>query len=250
MTYFEIVNKVITARGIFKVRQPYKFIYFGGLLSAIITPLFVFGRISPNMITYFRYFLGLIAIGAAAFVSDNYLFIPILFYMLGYWELDFVDGDVARVLNKSSFYGRYLEGITDVHIDSLFYLSFAYRLLNQQHSLIWFWVGSICCFMSVLGTLNIDRYAAFRRWIKEEQNIDIGTHELPPRISVIRSASNDLRLASYIIIPFYPYIGTIILFCVCIVWNSILFFYYFNLIRKNTVGVDDRAKHNGTGKRR
>lgn len=73
-----------------------------------LTPLFIYFKLSPNQITLLS---GIVGISGAIFFSSSNryaVFIGSLGYIL-YYLLDYVDGNVARIKNKSSISGNFLD---------------------------------------------------------------------------------------------------------------------------------------------
>ena len=249
VSYTEVFKQVKANRKVLNYWQVYRFYYIGTIVSAIVTPLLLFIKISANSVTWFRFWGSLAVMSSFLLVSKQYFgILAFLFIFLRF--SDWVDGDIARYRQKSSFSGRYTECLIDLIIESLLFLPLSYFLFLEDQNPVWFWAGSICCFITLLANLNIDRYSAFRRWIKEEQGIDIGTHELPPSLKIFRAVYYDLWYLSLLAIAWDIKLGIISLLIIGFIGNAVLFAYHFNLARNNMHSVPDKPKHDGSGKRR
>ena len=81
------------------------------ILAIIIYPMVKF--INPNFISFLSLFLSFIAIYIYSSFSDLKLKILIIFFIISF-ILDFSDGMVARIKKKSSFNGRFIDGLFDI----------------------------------------------------------------------------------------------------------------------------------------
>ena len=245
--YYSIFKEVIKLRYVKNIFLTYRLFHVGKYFSAFITPFLILSKISANSISYSRYIIGWASVISVAFTTIDELLIPVLLFILC-WLFDFVDGDIARIKKESTFYGRYIDGTIDIHIDSFLFLSFGIMLYNSGVNINWLIFGAISCILTVMANLNIDRYSAFRRWIKEENNIDIGTHELPYLIKLLST----IYLDAYIIIMILTAISSDIFYAkifimIGIAWNTLFYMYYLILGMRNTRGIEDKPKHDGSG---
>ena len=82
-------------------------LFFAPIASRL-TPLFINLKIPANVITILSGFVGIL--GAVFFSSNNKTFILIgSFGYMFYFLLDYIDGNVARLTNKSSISGMFLD---------------------------------------------------------------------------------------------------------------------------------------------
>lgn len=86
-------------------------------------------RISPNTITLFAFFTGIIT---AFFIYANYLLFALFFLLLS-GMLDILDGTVARITNQSQKIGAYIDLISDRMVEAAIILGFTF--LYPQHYL-------------------------------------------------------------------------------------------------------------------
>ena len=87
--------------------------FFFRPISLLITPFFVWLRMSPNWISFLRMF---IALGAMILLFSESLEIRILGLCVYTFAkvLDFVDGNIARVFKSKTFFGKWLDGLVDI----------------------------------------------------------------------------------------------------------------------------------------
>lgn len=253
MTYIEMASKINQLRVLNMTNFWYKpkLHYIAKYFSVTISPVLVLAGVSANTVTIFSFFISLGAVIGIAFVGINNLYIPVSLLLLFHWLFDFVDGDMARVQNTSTFWGRWMDGMSGIFILGLVYISFGFLLFRETQNPLWCLMGSLVGLIAVVGQLNIDRYSAYRRWIREEQGIDIGTHQLPPLLDIMSTIQFDLYVGLLFMVGFYysKYIVILIL-GVGLIWNSIFFYYYSSKLCKATYNITDKPKHDGTGKLR
>ena len=253
MTYIEMFRKINRLRVLNMSNFWYKpkLHYIGKYFSVTISPVLVLLGISANTLTIFSFFVSLGAVVGIAFVGVDSLYIPVGLFLLFHWLFDFVDGDMARVQDSSTFLGRWMDGMSGILIFGLVYISFGFLLFCETQNPLWLLMGSLVGFVAAIGQMNVDRYSAFRRWIKEEQGIDIGTHQLSPVLSVISTLFSDFYIGLIFMAGFfYSNNIVILLLLIGLAWNSVFFYYYSSKLCKATYNITDKPKHDGTGKLR
>jgi len=243
MAYVDVFKKVLEIRR-HNFWHMTRYYYLCIIFSALVTPLTVRWGISANTVTYVGALIGISALVGFVVLDPSQFYIPVLLYY-AYYLIDSVDGDTARVTGKSTFFGRYLDGMVDILIDSLILLPLGFALFRETGNEIWLWVGAVTCFVSGVAHLGIDRYSAFRRWIKEEHGVDVGDHSLPSFLTVYRTFSLDLQMTSIVLIAFWPFLGSKLLFLSSFAWNFILLLFYMIRARQRMYLLADRPKHGG-----
>jgi len=86
--------------------------------------LFVFLRITPNMLSYFGVLLMLLFVYFAPYNS-----LYLLYFILGAWFVDWLDGPLARYLKIDSDKGKFIDMICDALKHVLFVLGVLYANL-------------------------------------------------------------------------------------------------------------------------
>ena len=142
-------------------------------ISFFITPFFLLLRVSPNVISGLVLIMGLIS-SFLIFTSINSnisLGIVIFFFSI---IVDYVDGNVARISNKSSFYGRFIDGLIDIIVLSAIRLALCRLILVRFESeTTLLWVGLFCCILTPIHHFIYDRFSAISRWCNEENKTTI-----------------------------------------------------------------------------
>lgn len=87
--------------------------FFFRPLSLLITPLFVRARLSPNLISFFRLLVSIVAMLLLFSHDFQIRIIGILVFTFSE-VLDYVDGNVARVMKSKTFFGKWFDGLVDL----------------------------------------------------------------------------------------------------------------------------------------
>ena len=77
-------------------------------ISYLITPIFIYLKISPNIITFLNFIISIFSV-ILIFLGDVTFFNYGIFLYFLYRTIDFCDGGVARHKNISTFYGRFID---------------------------------------------------------------------------------------------------------------------------------------------
>ena len=136
------------------------------IAAILIFPLFK--KLNPNLITIFSLFLGLLALFFSLPFYQLDLGIIVIFFISSYF-LDFTDGIVARYQKKTSFNGRFMDGLFDIFVGGILhiiFLTFILKLDNYFH----FYFYLVVLILHPMQHLVMDRYSALARWINEINN--------------------------------------------------------------------------------
>jgi phosphatidylglycerophosphate synthase len=166
-------------------------------LSFLLTPIFIILGISANQATYIRILIGLSSI---LLIFSGKIFIGIIIFFLGD-IVDCVDGNISRIKNSATYYGKFLDGWADIVIENLLIFSLTYyylSIINLNNIEIMLFVITIVTNLSF--NLLLDRYHNFRRWVNES---DININ-FPPVLNtknlIIANILNDFRYLSLLFI--------------------------------------------------
>lgn len=136
------------------------------ILGILIFPLFK--KFSPNFISLLGLAVGIFALVLFFYFNTINLSLIISLFILSY-ILDYTDGIVARFQKKTSFHGRFMDGLFDIlgggclHI--ILFLSLINNRSNTSDLVIFFCLISIS--LHPIQHLILDRYSALARWINE-----------------------------------------------------------------------------------
>jgi phosphatidylglycerophosphate synthase len=118
--------------------------------SARLTPLLARTPVSANQVTTASLVTGLAA--CALFTLDDYWtnLAAALLFSLSY-VLDNSDGEIARLRNQTSDFGRRFDSLVDWLVNSLFFLALGFGLARGRGEDFWLWLGLAG---AVGGTIN------------------------------------------------------------------------------------------------
>lgn len=146
-------------------------IYLFTLISFLITPVFLILNISANYITLINFFIGALSIFFIISVENNYFLFGILIYFV-FRVLDCVDGNVARITKKATFFGRFCDSTLDVIYESFFILAIGFYAYFHLDSENLFFVGILASMFTIFNTFIYSQYSSLVRWSNLEHNLN------------------------------------------------------------------------------
>ena len=230
------------------------------IVAWYVTPIFYYLRLSPNVITVIALITGICAaftiiiFGREAYVIGVALFILSIIF-------DHCDGNIARLKNIPTFFGRFMDGLFDIivlgfiqiallsiilndissnlHISSTIAYIFDYEL---SYRFILF-ISLLSLFSTPMQHLIADRYASYCRWIKEENN-----KVIPPTLRSEVSFNfvdflNDIQLF-FIILGIYSNQFIFVYFVINLITSTIMvsLYLYFSKKKMSIFANDHRSK--------
>ena len=188
MNIFELIKKIIQVNK----GQIYNIISTEALLRAIawyVTPIFYYLRITPNVISVIALLTGVLA----SFVimiggKDLYLY-GVMIYVLSI-IFDHCDGNIARLRNMPTFFGRFMDGLFDIIVQCFMQIALLSLILTDvlpsiQETSTTHIMGFEVNLILILGIMLLslfstpmqhmipDRYGAYCRWINEEHKLSL-----------------------------------------------------------------------------
>jgi len=137
--------------------------------SNFLAPFFIILNIRPNTITIINFFLGLISILLIFFGESLFNYGIILFFTT--ILIDNIDGSVARY-TKKTFFGKFIDSLSDAIIYSLFYFSITFHFFTFNNHLLIFCLGIISCFFILIEILILDKFSSLVRWCNLENKLN------------------------------------------------------------------------------
>lgn len=166
-------------------------------LSFFLTPLFIITGLSANHATYIRILVGFCSI--YLIFSEN-IVIGIIIFFLGD-IIDCVDGNISRIKNTATFYGKFLDGWVDIVIENFLILSLIYfYLVNLNLSNFEIVFFTLTIIVNLSFNFLLDRYHNFRRWANENKIELVYKSILNSKNLIINNFFNDLRYLFLILI--------------------------------------------------
>lgn len=198
-------------------------------VSFYLTFLMLKCRVSANQATI----LGLISgvLSSIFFITgqQTYLQWGVLFYIL-FYLYDFVDGNIARVTDTASYYGKFLDGIVDVIVEVLLPFSLAAGFYFSGQSLVFLFIGVTAAILLLFAVFVINRASFFNRWIRMEENDEkinlnpINTGKLP--MKTIYVILTDFKFI-VLFIAFFTGLNTYLLLAfeaAVVIWSGFLIY--------------------------
>ena len=182
MNYLELVNKIKRINSS-QITNNLTFDAVIRFISYYITPLFYYLKMSPNAITYTSAITGFIGSLIGIIYGVKYIGLVILLFFI-HLLIDYCDGNIARLLEKSTFHGRFIDGLFNILVVSIMQVSLYIMLfdsLDMGHTinvpfLNEFHIMVICLIAIALHPAQhfiYDRYSAHIRWVNDDHQLNI-----------------------------------------------------------------------------
>ncbi len=186
-------------------------------ISYLITPFFIFLKISPNTITFLNFTISILSV--ILIFSGNKIFFNygIFLYFL-YRIIDFCDGGVARYKNISTFYGRFIDALADIFFNSfiLFSLSFfAYEYFDSKFLLV---TGVIASILTSYDSFIYDKYSSLARWSNSQNKKKILPYVKKTFLPKISFLYNDIITTTMLLLPFLINNSKVLYFAIFLVF--------------------------------
>ncbi|MCA9407329.1 MAG: CDP-alcohol phosphatidyltransferase family protein [Candidatus Omnitrophica bacterium] len=123
------------------------------------------GISTPNRATVAGFICGCFSLIFIVLPEQNYLILGAGFYFI-YYIFDHVDGNIARVSNQATYFGKYLDGIVNAVINSLVLLAFSFRQYLVYNNPYYLYSGVIVFFVYILSCFVVTRTSFFNLWVK------------------------------------------------------------------------------------
>jgi phosphatidylglycerophosphate synthase len=142
-------------------------VYFGRPMANLITPFFHNRGWTANEMTVARAGIATVGLALLAFPSPVLWQISAGIFFLCF-VLDCVDGNLARIQNDASYYGKFLDGLVDAYypyLSSLFLGIGCWLYTDEPLILI---LGGLITTVSVSSQMTRFRLSFFREWMTSQ----------------------------------------------------------------------------------
>jgi len=196
-TYKNLIKKTFRRNHkLYSLKNEAIIIYLFSLLSYLVTPLFLIFKVRPNTVTFINLIIAVTSLSLIMSINPFFFVLGLIFYFV-FRILDFCDGNIARLTNQASFYGRFLDAILDIFYESFLILSIGYYCFKYFDSETLFFLGIFSSILSIYSTCMHDKYSSLVRWM----NLENKTNFIPylrkkylPRLGFIMSDINNLLI--------------------------------------------------------
>ncbi len=141
--------------------------YFFRPISFLLTPAVVKLGFSPNQVTYFGGGFGIASLVMFALGGQGPWVLGVALFNV-YLLMDAVDGNVARVTDRATYLGKFLDGAIDTLIVSLLPAGIGLGLYIETDRFVWFIVGAVSCVVVLLSLYVMTRFSFHREWLKAD----------------------------------------------------------------------------------
>ena len=193
-------------------------------LSNLFVPIFIILKIKPNTITVLNFFVCILSL-ILLFLYKNLFFFSILLFLV-YQLLDNIDGGVARHYKIKTYFGKYIDSLSDVFFASFFYIGISlvtYQLTSNYHLLLFTLLSSS---LIAFDVFILDKFSALVRWSNNENKKKFPPYIRKKKFIRFFTLLQDITFISTIYLPFvlndlFLLQKIIILIYVCILISAI-----------------------------
>jgi phosphatidylglycerophosphate synthase len=146
--------------------------WFSRPIADIVTPFFYNGGWSANQVTFFRTIISLFMLALLMTGENAMLAMSAVFFYVCY-ILDSVDGNIARISDSATYWGKFIDGISDSIGILLAPFAAGIGLWVQDENIFWLIAGSSISIVSLLTEIVRQRLNSYRVWmISQSGEID------------------------------------------------------------------------------
>ena len=177
MNYFQLIAKIKNINNT-QITNSFSFDALFRITSYYVTPLFIYLKFTPNLVTYLSLSIGIFGAMILYIFGYEYVKWSILLFFI-HIIIDYCDGNTARFHGTSTFFGRFIDGLFNILVVSLFQISMVLVLISNVHienSILTNYVSYNTIILISLLSIALypvqhfiyDRYSSHIRWINEE----------------------------------------------------------------------------------
>lgn len=197
-------------------------------LSNYVTVPFLNLGFSANQVSFFRLFLVFLSFLIIIIPGYNAQLIAVTIICFSI-ILDCVDGNICRVKNSASFFGKFVDGIVDGIFVSFFPLFLGLSLFVEHVSAYWVFIGIVCCIVSLISQWITARYNIFLKLVNhltETKSNESREHNFKKKENIKRFISSTLvtgtvTIPIFLVIPSYGKELSLVAYMVCQVFCDI-----------------------------
>lgn len=141
------------------LKRPEEHIFsrFYRFFSIYLTKFLLFLRLTPNMVTWLMIITGIAA--SIMFVFPSFVLACVGFLLFQLWViLDSSDGEVARITNKLSIFGPYLDRLNHYIIDMCLLFSLGMKIYLLTGEIIFLLLGTILCIINIFSRVVLSAF--------------------------------------------------------------------------------------------
>ena len=248
MNLFKLIKKIkeVNKGQIYNIFSTEAFLR---IVAWYVTPLFYYLRIKPNIISIISLITGIIAALIIIYGGKDAYLYGVLIYIFSI-IFDHCDGNIARLRNIPTFFGRFMDGLFDIFVQGFIQISLLSLIMidvidnidssttmpyifDYEISIILILsISLLSLFSTPIQHMIPDRYGGYCRWINEEHKLSI-----PSTLREVVSFKfvdflNDIQLL-FIILGLFSNQFIFMYFIINLLTSLIMICFYFFFAKKN-----------------
>jgi phosphatidylglycerophosphate synthase len=141
--------------------------YLTAKLANFLLPVLIILKVKANTITILNFLISFFCIFFLFFFEGIYVYFSLFFYVLNK-ILDHCDGGLARFYKNKTFFGKFLDSISDALFASIFNLSLAIFFYFKTNNFFLMILGSFSSVLLCFDIFILDKYSSLIRWSNQE----------------------------------------------------------------------------------
>ena len=147
--------------------EPFCLAYFARPLSIPITPAFYNAGFTADQVIVLRAFVNAVALGLLVLGSYPAFVAAVVMY-LGACVLDCVDGNLSRLCDEGSYWGKFIDGLIDEMLVRLAPIAVGIGLwLNEGNGLA-LMIGALVSVVALFTSMTRQRFSFGREWMTNQ----------------------------------------------------------------------------------
>lgn len=124
--------------------------------------------IKPNQATLIGLFLGLAGV-VFFIIGQRFSFCLGVFFYFLFLIFDFIDGNIARVTDSATYYGKFIDGAVDTIVETLLVYFITIGLYFTGYNRFFLLSGTFVAMLLLFASFLMNRASFFNRWLKMEK---------------------------------------------------------------------------------
>lgn len=217
------------------------------ILAWPLTPFFYYLKIKPNSISLIALITGIAGSVVILLYGNEFYAVGIIIYVTSIL-FDHCDGNIARLRNIPTFFGRFMDGLFDIIVTGFIQIALLSLIIRDildsypNQSLNYFLSYEIhiilimaICFLSLFSTamqhMIPDRFGGYCRWINEQHNLKLKPNLREDVSFKFVDFLNDMQLV-FIILGYFSNQFIFIYFLINLLTSIIMIIFYFYFAKK------------------
>ncbi len=138
--------------------------WFGRPLANVMTPFFYNSGWTANQVTLARTVISLLGLIALCLGTQLSLIFAVIAFYFGF-VLDCVDGNISRLHTSVSYWGKFIDGLSDSVFVTFAAFATGIGIWRQEGDDVWLLVGALITVLSLTCQAVRNRLSFFREWM-------------------------------------------------------------------------------------